>query len=614
MFRRIVSNLSFSPALVGQLGFYARRLRKEEATRRLGLVFTALALVVQSLAVFSPPEAANATTPGQVGSAPRCTVNAVGPRESAYTITPKNDGSSMASVEYVVTGAKNCKVQISSNSFYAPTMDGRPYEKQTLYDRSTRVLDTPGRYNINVTLPAKSNVAKGCFYQVDLTYGTNNVQPVLAYGHGKLDCGTAVVASATCTSFNAIKASTNRFTLRATASTSNAQVNKFTFDITKPNGQTDERTVATDAKTAVIDYDATAPGTYSAKATVHTTVGNDSGPLCKAIFVVDGPATPTATCSNVGVTISNRTQAYFTGNAAVSGGATVRSYTFVVKNAAGVEISRTVVPSTALTATTSAIDIAAAGTYTVELTVQTSLGDRSDPACVKPFTIVPPDVCQYNPTLPPNSPDCQPCPDNPNVWIKDEKCKVVLVNTKTAVNITQGMVEASTVTARAGDKISYTITIENKGLISESVTMQEDLKDVLEYATVVDQGGGELNEQTKILTWPAVTLAAGKKQSRTIAVQMMPNIPITNTGTGVPTSYDCKIANTFGNTIDVNVDCPPEKVVVEQVVGELPQTGPRENMIFAVVLMSIVTYFYARSRQLGREVRLIRRGLNTGTI
>ena len=62
MFRKIVSNLPFSPALVGQLSFYAKRLRKEEFTRRLGLIFTALALVVQSLAVFSPPEAANASS------------------------------------------------------------------------------------------------------------------------------------------------------------------------------------------------------------------------------------------------------------------------------------------------------------------------------------------------------------------------------------------------------------------------------------------------------------------------------------------------------------------------------------------------------------------------
>ena len=31
MFRKLVSNLAFSPALVGQLGFYAKRLRKEES-------------------------------------------------------------------------------------------------------------------------------------------------------------------------------------------------------------------------------------------------------------------------------------------------------------------------------------------------------------------------------------------------------------------------------------------------------------------------------------------------------------------------------------------------------------------------------------------------------
>ena len=41
MFKKIVSQLSFSPALVGQLGFYARRLRKEQFTRRLGMVFMA---------------------------------------------------------------------------------------------------------------------------------------------------------------------------------------------------------------------------------------------------------------------------------------------------------------------------------------------------------------------------------------------------------------------------------------------------------------------------------------------------------------------------------------------------------------------------------------------
>jgi hypothetical protein len=56
MFRKLVSNATFSPALAGQLGFYARRLKNEEATRRAGVIFTILALVLQSFAVFSPPE------------------------------------------------------------------------------------------------------------------------------------------------------------------------------------------------------------------------------------------------------------------------------------------------------------------------------------------------------------------------------------------------------------------------------------------------------------------------------------------------------------------------------------------------------------------------------
>ena len=183
MFRNIVSNLPFSPALVGQLGFYAKRLRKEEATRRLGLIFTVLALVVQSFAVFQAPEPVNATTPGQVGGSPRCDVESVGPRGSAFNIK-----DNQAIVNFDIRGGKDCKVQLSANSFFAPSMDGTPYERQILHDRNTKIFEAPGRYSMQTTLPSQSNQNKGCFYQVDLTYGTNNVQPVIAYGHGRLEC------------------------------------------------------------------------------------------------------------------------------------------------------------------------------------------------------------------------------------------------------------------------------------------------------------------------------------------------------------------------------------------------------------------------------------------
>ncbi|MDQ5932502.1 MAG: hypothetical protein QG649_587 [Patescibacteria group bacterium] len=612
MFRRIVSNLSFSPALVGQLGFYAKRLRREEATRRLGLIFTAMALVVQSLAVFSPPEAANAATPGQVGSSPRCEVDVVGPRASAFSV---NDNK--ASVDFNVRGTKNCKVQVSVNAFYAPSLDGKPWSQQILFDRNTRIFDTPGRYTMRGSLPERSNESKGCFYQVDLTYGTHNVLPVLAYGHGRLDCGTATVASASCSSLEVIRQSDTKFTLKGRASTVGpAQIKAYSYTVKNAAGTTLlSKEMNSDAKSTQFEYNQTMPGTYKADLVVKSTVGQDTGPNCRTSFVVPAAATPSVACTNVTATIANRTQAYFTGSAQALNGARITGYTFIVRNSAGIEVNRTVVPGSGPTASTAAVNIPRDGNYTVQLVVQSSLGDKTDQtACVKPFTIAPPATCPYNPSLPASSPDCQPCPDNPDIWIKDERCKANVVYTKTSTNLTHGNMDASKTAARANDKLTYTLTVENKGLISEKVTIEEDLSDVLEYAKLVDQGGGDFNEQTKVLTWPAVTLGAGEKQSRTIAIQMMESIPVTNTGTGVPTSYDCKMANTYGNTVTVGVECPVQKVVVEQVVSELPHTGPRENMIFAAVLFTVVTYFYARSRQLGREVRLIRRNLNTGTI
>ena len=62
MFKKIVSHLAFSPSLIQELGFYAKRLHKEEITHKTDLILTALALIVQSFAVFQPPEYANAAT------------------------------------------------------------------------------------------------------------------------------------------------------------------------------------------------------------------------------------------------------------------------------------------------------------------------------------------------------------------------------------------------------------------------------------------------------------------------------------------------------------------------------------------------------------------------
>lgn len=63
MFRKIVSELTYSPALAGHLGVYIRHYRTEVSTRQIGIIFIALAVVVQLFATLLPPESANANDP-----------------------------------------------------------------------------------------------------------------------------------------------------------------------------------------------------------------------------------------------------------------------------------------------------------------------------------------------------------------------------------------------------------------------------------------------------------------------------------------------------------------------------------------------------------------------
>jgi len=56
MYKKLLSNLSFNPSLIGKVSFYAKRLHKEEKIRRLGVLSIILAVLIQMSAVVSPPE------------------------------------------------------------------------------------------------------------------------------------------------------------------------------------------------------------------------------------------------------------------------------------------------------------------------------------------------------------------------------------------------------------------------------------------------------------------------------------------------------------------------------------------------------------------------------
>jgi hypothetical protein len=326
---------------------------------------------------------------------------------------------------------------------------------------------------------------------------------------------------------------------------------------------------------------------------------------------------PVATCEALKIEkIANNYQ--LTTTASAKNGATIQSYTYVIKRDGKVIETKTIKSTQA--SNIYVYNQSREGAYTIEVTVNTSAGDKTSPDCAKTFNIAPPEMCPQNPELLKISPECQPCPGDSTLWIKDEKCKAELVQTKEAANITRGDVDATTVTAKANDKIVYKLHVENTGKAPMETAIVERIDDVLEYAVInnTELGGGTRGEDpdtgTAIITWPKVTVKPGEKITRMFTVQVMSSIPAVNMGVSDATSYDCRMMNTFGNNITIAVDCPIQKEIVESITTELPHTGPTENMIMGGGVLAVVAFFYARARQLKTEVRLIRRDFNAGTI
>lgn len=554
MFKKLISSLPFSPALVGQLSFYAKRLKKEEATRKVGLIFTALALVVQSFAVFQPPEAANASSSNDM-------IRGGFSTKADYL---KNYDANTGNLKdlFKALGISRADIANSTNDTWNSHTDGG-YS----WGHLSRFSHAQGERSY--TIPT-ANGGTTTFY-----YRPLKLSDTKSYTIKNGSTYQALVGKTS---------SGMRFALLKICG-------NLVLKVTPPSVSCPDGTT----------------GTY---------------PNCKAQTCPEGTtgtypncSKPAAACDMLKIDkIADNYQ--FTGAASVSGGATVSSYTYVVKRD-GKTVYTKVIDSSELS-NIYIYNQSLEGSYSVELTVATSLGNKTSPDCVKTFNIVAPETCPQNPALLKTNPECQPCPGDATLWIKDAKCKGELVQTKTARNITQGNIDATTVVAKADDKIIYSLNVENTGNAPVDTTLIEKIDDVVEYANIIDAGGAtqttDPDTKVAVLTWPKVTVKAGEKITRMFTVQLMSTIPAMGTGESNSTSYDCLMMNTFGNNVTISVDCPIQKQIVETVTDQLPHTGPTENMIVAGIALAIVAFFYARARQLKTEVRLIRRDFNTGTI
>ena len=552
MFRKLVSNLAFSPALVGQLGFYAKRLRKEESVRRLGLIFTAFALVVQFFAVFQAPE------PATAADATDMVYGGVWSKQALLSTYDSNVNNIRDL--YDAVGISRSDINQAGNNLE--------------YHRSNE-----GLYSWGMKPVFGASQGEGG-YTVKTGGGTRTFyyRPQRLWGNSGAYSAYVARSSKTGMWFGIMRSCGNLITLTVPPAPACPPGQSGTY----PNCYTPMCTV---------------PGKTNLPA-------ND--PRCKA--------DPVAVCSSLAI-VNNKNTYQYTASGNTSNGASITGYRFVVYRD-GKQLKT--IESKTRTVTDKETE---AGKYTVKAILKTSLGDRTSDSCTKEFQIVEPAKCPQNPALLATDPNCQPCPGDTTLWIKDAKCKEDIIQTKTAQNTSQGNADASTTTAKASDQIIYKITVTNKGLKATDYTITENLADVLQYASLENKGGATLTKDTSgsqdtetLLVWPKITLKPGETQTRVFSVKLQSTISPKATGTGNPNSYDCKMTNTFGNSVTINVDCPAQKQAIEQTVAQLPHTGPGENMLFAGITFAVVAFFYARSRQLKKEVRLIRRDFNSGTI
>ncbi|MDO4781183.1 MAG: hypothetical protein Q4A34_02235 [Candidatus Saccharibacteria bacterium] len=577
MFRKIVSHLPFSPTLIHELGFYAKRLSKEEATRRMGLIVTALALVVQSFVLFNPPESANASHPSDM----------------------VNGG--------VWDGNALLRAYDRNTNNFADLMDTIGITRAELYkatENQQTLSSTSGNYSWGLTPQFGGTRGEGSYMiKSQRTGGTRTFYYRPHHLWGSFTYGAFVGHSAKFGWFAIMKDCGNLIAPRVPAPPTcpPGQVGKY------PHCSVPPKKCTIPGKTHLLEKDpnckpdpkCTIPGKTTLKA-------ND--PNCKP--------DPVASCKGLQVSPDTaRKHTYqFAASAEAKHGARINGYTFKVYRDSKL-IDTLQSNKENLTYTQSA-----PGSYKVILSVRTSVAEKTAPECEKTFTVAPPEKCPVNPQLLKEDPRCQPCPGDPTLWLEDKTCKASFVQLKSAQNLTRH-IDAAKTTAKAGDRITYRLRVTNKGLAPADYTFKESLSDVLDYATVFDNGGGTLqddpnssNGKAKLLVWPTVRLKPGESQERSFTIKVVDKISPMGTGTSHPGSFDCRMDNTFGNTVSINVDCPVEKKVVETVAAQLPRTGAGDNMLFAGILLAVVTYFYMRSRQLKKEIRIIRHNFNAGTL
>lgn len=615
MFRNLVANAVFSPSVVNSIGFYIRRLRQEEFTRRLGLVFCAMAVALQSLAIISPPEPTIAAGPNNIIYSGVTSISDLlnkydanddgnGHRDiqaifdhygisrddlaqaKIVTIRSTDRDKSLRSIgrkAYGKTGETAVKIAGSSTTVYerylwswdsgaystykaiqGTTGDGRWFA--VLMNCGNVVIDQPPPVGLNPV----GSVLADCTAITGWAYDPNSLKTAIKV---QVSIGLKGLSDKYQTA-----------TVTANLSQPAAPVagnHGFKVDIPPDLKSADRRTVY-----SVVAIDSVGGGgntTLASNREINT-------------FCQSPPSQPSVTvCDKQTGQVVSLPQGELDPDRHVSQAECDKVQVCI--NDELVTLPR--FEASDQPADCPPIQVCRGGTVITITSDQRQSGDLDPEACDQI------EVCREGQLVTILRGDRHGGDTDPHPTLLCDDPFPILAFTKTAANITQNLNSADGTTAEPGDVIVYTLEARNIGTSSGDVEFVEDMSDVLEYADLVEYSGGVLDEASGVISWDKATLAPQDSASQQITVKIKSTIPAAPSPVNNLESHNLELRNVWqGQSVVIKVPRPITKTP-EVLAANLPETGPGANAAISLVLIMASAYFYARNRQLVAELKLV---------
>lgn len=183
-------------------------------------------------------------------------------------------------------------------------------------------------------------------------------------------------------------------------------------------------------------------------------------------------------------------------------------------------------------------------------------------------------------------------------------------------NTSQNIDNAINTTANPGDILKYTISLTNNGnkaankfLIDKEYG--EDISDILEYADLTNQYDAIFNEKTGFLSWGPIDIQPGEKFQKTFTVTVKNPLPATPISKSNPLSFNYEMSNKYGRNTSIMLNKPITKIV-EQATTNLPKLNNFVCLLISFITLLVIGYFYYRSRLLKKESAIIHQEYSSG--